>query len=93
MDKLLEAFTKTLEINNWEMSAFMSNGTYATVTADTLREKMTGVTEIGKFLIAFFSLWEINDWSLGDPETGEDVEDAVFVREFRHTYSQIKSNR
>ena len=91
MDKLLETFTKTLELNNWKLTTTYMP--FDEVTADTLREKMTGVTEIGKFLIAFFSLWEINDWSLGDPETGEDVEDAVFVREFRHTYSQIKSNR
>ena len=91
MDKLLEAFTKTLEINNWKMSS--TNMPFDTITADTLREKMTGVTEIGKFLIAFFSLWDINSWTLADPYRGEDIENAVFVRQFRHTYSQIKSNR
>lgn len=98
IEKCLNAYTTTLTKNNWQMSYQLSNTNWRTIDAKYLKESvMKGAVYQNKeqFIADLTKRWYGGEdaWILGNPETGDDVEYTVFLREFNNSYNAMEALR
>ena len=81
MDKCMAAYTLCMQSNGW----ILSDAACDNISTETVRRHMKKPCATSEeFLAAFYEVWTKEGWSMGDPVTGEDTDDAEFDNEY-HT--------
>ena len=83
MENLLKTYTVLMETKKWELTA--SVAPFETITAENLRPHLIGAETLPEFLERLYDRITNEGWGLGNPETGDDVDDGEFEREFKET--------
>jgi len=80
MDKCIAAYATCMETNGW----VLSDAACDNISTETVRSHMKkSCATSEEFLTAFYEVWTEQGWSMGDPVSGEDTDDAEFDNEYR----------
>ena len=80
MDKCMAAYATCMETNGW----VLSDAACDNISTETVRSHMKKPCVTSEeFLTAFYEVWTEQGWSMGDPISGEDTDDAEFDNEYR----------